>query len=103
MTTTNPPSDGVARDLENAATLLRERGWCQGRFHDSRGRSCAAGAIRVVTGDTDAELAARRALRRVVGGEAIALWNDKIGRTAEEVITALESAAALARASGGAS
>jgi len=104
MTTTNPPSDGVARDLENAATLLRERGWCQNQYRRDDGACCAMGAIEATAGVSSRRaLAAERLLLERLGCKYVEEWNDAPGRTADEVITALESAAALARASGAAS
>lgn len=96
-------SEETARDLENAATLLREMGWCQGSMTNGAGCHCAMGALAVICeGEwTPRWDEAREALYRQFGGRhaipSLVEWNDTPGRTAEEVISALEAAASLTR------
>ncbi len=85
--------------LRDAAELIRTRGHCKGDYTDASGALCLVGAIRVVTG-------CGLAYESAASGECIALtlrvaqtipdvldFNDAPERTAEEVISALESAA----------
>jgi hypothetical protein len=94
----------VAQDLRAAADVLRRDGWTQKCFHDETGAHCMVGAVDVAidpewekAGDWDAEQSerwakARRVLMAVVGDQ-LTEFNDKSGRTADEVIAALEAAA----------
>lgn len=96
----------VAADLRAAADVLRRDGWCQRAWRDGDAR-CVAGALtRAVMDRTEAEgsnfdrpwQAASDALTLQVG-QAAMIWNDVNGRTADEVIAALEAAADAAEAS----
>jgi len=90
---------GVKQDLQNAAALLRDGGWCQFDMSDGYGRHCVHGALLVVAGrDNGRFYAARDFLRDRVTGGGLMSWNDSPGRTAEEVIAALEAAAEAADA-----
>jgi len=83
----------VAADLRAAAEVLRRDGWTQGGLaHEGR---CAIEAIWHVT-DFYGERprAAVEGLRVVLPPPAsIIRWNDAPGRTADEVIAALEAGA----------
>lgn len=90
----------VAADLRAAADVLERDGWRQGELVDSYGCRCVLGAM-------DAAAPLRRedaveqmwnALADVVGTRAIVKWNDAPGRTADEVIAALRTAADRAEA-----
>jgi hypothetical protein len=99
----------VAADLRAAAEVLRRDGWMQDDNGSCDGPKCLAGAVNyVVTGalsvdefpeeDEEQEARADAAMRVVADlvGENyvfIARWNDAPGRTADEVIAALEAAA----------
>lgn len=83
----------TARDLENAATLLRERGWCQHAGEDGYGRLCAVYALNFVTRTASRYDAAKRALRRHIGRRDIPRWNDATDITSGRVTAALEAAA----------
>jgi hypothetical protein len=95
----------VKRDLQNAATLLREMGWCQGDYF-ADGRRDFWGAIFDATNippwrdvsprvyDAGAAVAAHLGIDPLPS--FIADWNDAPGRTAEEVIAAFEAAAEAA-------
>jgi hypothetical protein len=84
--------------LREAAEVIKQRGWIQGRLRDKQGRVCAIGAISHVF-DTDLALrcgavGAEQNLRKYLsidGGDeiTIASWNDKPGRTKEEVVQAM--------------
>lgn len=92
----------VAADLRAAADVLERDGWTQGEYEQPDGCKCISGALRSVCGgidttDTDRYLSAWYALRPVIGRGAIN-WNDEPGRTADEVIAALRTAADAAEA-----
>jgi hypothetical protein len=92
----------VAADLRAAAEVLRRDGWTQEVFCDpSTGSRCAQGALDAVYAprerdgsyDESAEDAAYAQVCAVIGTNRLISWNDEPGRTAEEVIAALEAAA----------
>jgi hypothetical protein len=107
----------VAADLRAAAEVLRRDGWTQRSYHSDNGCHCALGAIAIVTGYHDMKRGPRSGgdwpeLGCMVGGRpgsaaewlgeflnghpsasVVVDWNDKYGRTADEVIAALEAAA----------
>jgi hypothetical protein len=103
----------VAQDLRAAAEVLRRDGWTQGDLGTCDGPKCAVGAAYYVASD-GAEVvyeffrsdAVRRAeqiadlVADEIGVERSELpnWNDEPGRTADEVIAALEAAADAAEA-----
>jgi hypothetical protein len=83
--------------LRKAGDVLRERGWCQFRPRSSDGASCAYGAIFDGANEQTADYdAGTNALRSVVFDEMISIWNDTPGRTAAEVMHALDAAYVLA-------
>lgn len=93
--------DETGKILLRAAKLIEQRGWTQGTYEDGDGCLCVLGAIVVAElgGRTpkDWEAATMDAsavyrLEDTVQRHANA-WNDKRGRTAEEVIDALIAAA----------
>jgi len=71
--------------------IIRERGWCQGVSTDIHGRHCLWGAVQEAT-QRDIPTADKilAQLREAVGSNPI-IWNDRRGRTADEVIAVLES------------
>lgn len=87
-----------------AADIIEERGWYQGWFYNIQkgcdGPVCLLGAVNVACGrepdvsnvaDTDAvDKAVRRKLKRRVFA---ANWNDRDGRTKEQVVNMLRSLA----------
>lgn len=84
----------AARILLRAAKLLERYGWIQGAATDGV-HYCAWGAINKVAGSyrhTATNKRAKRAMVKTVGGR-IATFNDKPGRTAEQVAAALRKAA----------
>lgn len=95
----------VARDLRAAAEVLRRDGWTRGFYTDPEtGAHCAVGAIRSAISMTDSAPMTPAlnerwdALEVVLNGEGATFWNDAPGRTADEVIAALEAAADAAEA-----
>lgn len=99
------PVDEIGERLLKAAQIIRERGWCQGSLHLPSGEVCAVGAIEAACEDdglSDIQMEAQSRLTDHVYGQPairddklvyVARWNDYPGRTAEEVIRALEMAA----------
>lgn len=81
-----------AQVLLAAAEELRTHGWCQSDFADGAGRHCTPGAINVVAQGVNT-YAASELLRNHLEIDWIDDWNDTPGRTADEVIAALEAAA----------
>lgn len=85
--------------LLRAAEILRERGFCQGPWRVG-GPLCTAGAVGQAAeelGIVRPEMEARLLrLAGALGGSAfpdVHSWNDAPGRTADEVVEALERAA----------
>jgi hypothetical protein len=78
--------------LERSAQLLAEKGWTQHQCTDSEGRVCLIEALY----EADEENWGRASdyLGTLLGGSVID-WNDRIGRTAPEVIAKLHEAADL--------
>lgn len=102
-----PAGNATARDLMNAAMLLREGGHCKESLREGEAH-CVMGAILDATGCTDwfggdRVMAATKALTAQLGGDiteslaelwrAAAEWNNAGERTVDEVIAALEAAA----------
>lgn len=96
----------IAADLRAAAEVLRRDGWTQGDLVDKDGCRCVLGAIdraaweRLDERSVDDDLVQEMwtAVAKIIGTNAIVKWNDDPGRTADEVIAALEAAAAAAEA-----
>jgi hypothetical protein len=88
--------------LDKAAKIIEERGWCQGKeAFRSGGPTCAAVAIGIAAPvGTGLRGQAERFLHHWLTPTPrnVIFWNDAPGRTADEVITALRSAAAAWRA-----
>lgn len=101
----NPNWDKVEIKIEpyqqallDAATYLETHGWCQNRAYDGD-KSCMAGAVyRVIHGKdfVGVELPLYRQARFAIVdsiNDLVVSWNDKPGRTVEEVTAALREAA----------
>ncbi len=92
-------NDPVARVLLYAADQLETVGWCQGTEMDRQGRMCAVGAIRRACRDRGEEvfgMLSHLAIVRVctvVDEVSVPSWNDREGRTRDDVTTALRRAA----------
>jgi len=103
----------VPEVLRASAQVLRERGWCQGWYVDGDGSTdvdtggavCLFGALNLVfygtpfppeEGDQDPRSATLEAALAIVADEGdVAEWNDEPGRTVEEVLAAIETAALI--------
>ncbi len=84
--------DEVGERLLKAADYIEKHGWCQHILMDSKGRVCILGALgKVCVGDMTKE---NNRLREFVG-PCVASWNNKPGRTVEEVTALLRNAAYL--------
>lgn len=89
---------------DHAADLLEKKGWTQGNYEDGRGRHCLMGAINAVFStryymktDTTWDRA-DQAIKMIAdelgtGMGALTVWNDRPGRTADEVIGVLRKVA----------
>lgn len=83
--------------LADAKRLIEEHGWCQEIMHHIDGRHCMVGAILCAAGETPSD---RWPFTRTVAAQAaeevvqqyLPSWNDKEGRTVEEVLAALDRA-----------
>ena len=86
----------VAADLRAAADVLRRDGWTQELFiNQVSGCPCVAGALLDVAGYRWHNAIERLGAHLGIGTSPLAVyrWNDTTGRTADEVIAALEAAA----------
>ncbi len=83
--------DPVARTLLDAADYIDDHGWCQGQSWDLVGQVCAGWAIYRSNRQFQLQAAAR--LRGHLNISDIATWNDRPGRTRDEVTAALRAAA----------
>jgi hypothetical protein len=86
-------SSTKAKILRDAATLIRERGWCRGSWEDNRQQICLAEAVyraasfqRILTGEDYPGLWMGLPCGMVV-------WNDTKGRTKAQVLRKLDRAA----------
>ena len=86
----------VADKLDKIANLLESRGWTQKQYTNAQGRMCLLGASAELFfwGEQNAPL---EYLRTYLDTWNLTAWNDAPGRTQEEVITTLRSAAEKAR------
>lgn len=72
--------------------LIKEKGWCQKYMTDSEGKICLAKAIVQAYKNGDEFFAAWKKISELVTSQGgIISWNDKEGRTVEEVLTLLKS------------
>jgi hypothetical protein len=99
--------DEASRILLHAAALIRSAGWTQWKTCDERtGAMCTGAAITLAETGVDLwpidhgdNSPSMRKFVKALGGPGgvpsrfIANWNDQEGRTAEEVVEALERAA----------
>jgi hypothetical protein len=86
--------------LLDAANIIRKRGWCQGHYQGHNESVCIVGAIHIASSgsihksclDRINEVVISKLTARLDGRSPIA-WNDKQGRTKDEVLDLLESVA----------
>jgi hypothetical protein len=77
------------RAIAAAITYIETHGWCQWRNQDEYGQSCITGAL-YYGNDRDWCWSARAKIEDCVGGRLEA-WNNKPGRTQEQVLTLLRA------------
>ncbi|MGA4978072.1 DUF6197 family protein [Streptomyces cinereoruber] len=95
----------VAEHLELTALVIERYGWHRGALRSSSGRRCILGAqavlFRLGYGDETTALAAGHRLQAVLAARGIAepyhRWNDATGRTREEALALVRTAANHAR------
>ncbi|MFE5944250.1 hypothetical protein [Streptomyces sp. NPDC056480] len=95
----------VAEHLELTALVIERYGWHRGALRSASGRRCILGAqavlFRLGYGDEHTALAAGHRLQAVLAARGITepyhRWNDAIGRTREEALTLVRTAATHAR------
>ena len=86
------------QDLEASRDIIEKYGWIQGDLGNTEQGFCMMGAIdqHIHTEEHDSNpgrfYRAYKTLRLVIGHNHISEWNDKEGRTKEEVITAFNQA-----------
>lgn len=85
----------AAESLAKARELLKAKGWTKGAYTNWRGQYCLVGAINKVNGPGQEE--AKRLVRNCIGMMEIENWNDRGGRTFEEVEAVLLAAENIAK------
>lgn len=93
--------------LEKSAEVIRKRGHCRYKLEDDRGRVCAVGALNMVlTGDpqmwpcdhTFEDNAQNFLINNVIPDNInLVAWNNRVDRTAQEVIEAFTEGARIAK------
>src|ERR1700734_325160 len=88
--------------LARAAEVIKRDGWCQGTYHNEKGNHCAIGAMLQAMKELGGafttpvnRVRARIHFCSVNSIVCVPVWNDKLERTKEEVIAALEVAARI--------
>ncbi|MFD8639520.1 hypothetical protein ACFV14_04335 [Streptomyces zaomyceticus] len=95
----------VAEHLELTALVIERYGWHRGALRSTSGRRCILGAqavlFRLGYGDETTALAAGHRLQTVLAARGISepyhRWNDATGRTREEALALVRTAATRAR------
>lgn len=85
------PLSQEKQNLLDAANYIRKHGWCQWTSETEDGRVCIAGAFGRTFGlnyDTTGDV-----LRNYLCVDSLSAWNDALGRTVDQVLSALEAAA----------
>src|SRR5258708_3170413 len=91
----DPGRSQTSTTLLDAADYIPMHGWCQHILRNTTGEVCLIGAIVSVGADETRHLAFQ-AMRNFLDTQWLSFWNNESERTEEEVIAALEEAAALA-------
>jgi hypothetical protein len=92
--------DAASRLLLRTAEVIERQGWCQCYIGIANGQVCLEGALMIAAGKTPESVI----IPNTVAGEAVSRvrasvgmgayqWNDKPGRTKEEVIAKLRAVA----------
>ena len=87
----DPVATQARRELDQVAELIRRCGWCQHELKDSDGRLCLLGALGDLHG-RPGESVARLWLYATAGTRHLGEWNDRPGRTVDEVLDLLKRA-----------
>ena len=93
----------TAEILRGAKEKIEKHGWIQNSYGSDEIGFCSSGAIQSFVGLPRNQCArlchpAMIAVRNAVGEYCIPEWNDRPGRTKEEVLAAFDKAIALAEA-----
>ena len=85
--------------LDASADVLDRDGWNQGSYVEEHGTRCLVGAVKKVEHDFEIRRECYDFLHAVIGEPRTYLtdWNDRDGRTKDEVTAALRKAAKLAK------
>lgn len=78
--------------------ILERDGWCQGQYTNYRGEHCLAGAMGRAAGLSlfyEEEKVLSGLIKKDNPLDNIVCWNDRLGRTKEQVIELLERAKEL--------
>lgn len=67
----------IVEDLNRAADVIEERGWCRGVDSNGAGHVCMAGAVGTVAPPRWRQLACRDALLQELGTRTVIEWNDR--------------------------
>jgi hypothetical protein len=86
--------DDVSQHLLRAADYIEKHGWCQHQLRDPKGRVCLFGAMFETDVNID-KLLSMESFHRIGKhlNETPHMWNDKIGRTKDEVVCKLREIA----------
>lgn len=96
----------AAEHLELTALMIERHGWNQGAERGQKGQLCIWGAqfvlFRLGYGDHDTLRRSSQFLQTTLGSEAgsYEVWNDRPGRTRDQVLRLVRAAAATAREAG---
>lgn len=87
------PMTSPNEQLKAVASVLREKGWCQGSTQNETGQRCLYGAMISSGIKADGMDLIYERLKRRYGTDAIGLWlwNDDPDRTVEQVLDLLEN------------
>lgn len=91
----------IVSKLRQAATYIKNHGWCQRLAEDDNGRVCLVGALSKVCNRNSSTYANIPDIRNVIKklnpivmkSRSLVDYNDTIGRTKEQVIELLETTA----------
>ena len=86
-----------AEVLTEAASRIREKGWCQFGYHSPRGGMCMMGAVYQVLGEQnegifydEETVGILRSRLAHIPDANLEAWNDRVERTKEDVLALLE-------------
>lgn len=92
--------DEPSKALLKAAALIEKHGWCQNHYSSADGRLCILGAVKAALGipvgdEEDVNPIAEKACERIFDNVGVRahFWNDRAGRTQDEVVAKLRAVA----------